>query len=270
MNYNKIIVIIFSFICVIFSTGMFLLSREDIHLAYGALFYFVISIFLLWITYIFFQKKQFAHKTVWFTAAAICITSTVFPIFWVTERISEARDAVFMANFRNTQVTDFHDEILFSEKNNPIGIRLSYTVIVPQTGLYFPEPAISFENKSVGNLYFYLSGGKIDPLPKLERQGISLIAEYKAGVSYRIVADLTPSFLLLDQKTGNLCVNFYTWGEENLIKNSKPQRLEIDIDGTSFNRFYGQGVKYLENNYNLKDFYDSIAKENISSCAKQN
>ncbi len=266
MNWNKPIAILFSIICLILSIGMFLLSREDAHLAYGALWFLISSIYLLRASYIFFQKKQFAHNTVWFIVTAVSVASTIIPVFWITVMISNAEDAAITANFKNTQVTNFHDEILFSEKNNPIGIRLSYEVAIPRSGRYFPEPSISFDNSRSENFHFYLSGVKIDPLPQLERQGVSLIGNYDAGVSYKIITDLKPSFLPIDQKTGNPCIYFYDSDKEKLVKNAAPERMEVDIDGTSFNRYYGQGIHYLNNNYNLQDFYDSAVKEDIAEC----
>lgn len=268
MNWNKLIAVIFSIICLILSAGMFLLSKEDVHLAYGALGFFAISLCLLWVSYAFFEKKQFTHKTIWFTVTAICVASTIFPVFWITVKISDARNSAIETNFRNTRVIDFQDQVLFSERKNPVGIRLSYTVIVPRTDLYFPEPSISGGNNRTSNLYFYRSTVKIDPLPRLERPGVSLVGHYDKDVSYKIIADLKPSFLSTDQKTGNQCVYFNTPDEENLVKNAEPQKLEVDIDGTSFNRYYGQRIHYLENNYNLKDFYDSTAKENIPRCVR--
>ena len=75
----------------------------------------------------------------------------------------------------------------------------------------------------------------------------------------------TSCFQIKKQET--LAYFFASLDEENLVKNATvSQRLEIDIDGTSFNRYYGQGIHYLEHEYNLKAFYESIAQENIPIC----
>ena len=265
MNWNKLIAILFSVIYTILSIGMLLPSKEDSTLAYGAFGFFVISLFLLWFLYALFERKQLVHKTIWFIILAICITGISFPAYWIAEKISVAQDATYEANFRNTLVTNFRDEVLFTEKNNPIGIRLHYTVTIPQSGRYFPTPSVSDGKSRAG--HFYPTSVKINPLPRFDGPGVSLAGNYKADTSYNIIADLRPNFLLPDQETGSPCVYFADLDEENLVKSAKSQQLEIDIDGTSFGRYYGQGIHYLENNYNLKDFYDSIAKESIPKCA---
>lgn len=264
MNWNKLIAILFSVVYIILSMGMLLLSKEDSTLAYGAFGFFVISLVLLWVLYALFESKQLEHKTLWFILLAICITSTTVPAYWIAEKISTERSATLKTNFRNTQVTNFRDEVLFTERNNPIGIRLRYTVLIPQSGRYFPEPRVS-DGKSRAGL-FYLTSAKIDPLPRLERPDTSLAGNYNAGI-YNIIVDLRPNFLLPEQKTGNPCVYFANLDEENFVKTAEFQKMEVDIQGTSFSRYYGQGIHYLENDYNLKDFYDSIAEENIPKCA---
>ena len=265
MNWNKIIAISFSLVCVILSFGLLLPAKEDDNFVYGALGFFVISLSLLWFFYAIFERKQSAHKTIWFILVAFGISGLIIPVWWATETISNAYYVAIEENFRSTTVTNFHDEILFTEINNPIGIRLRYTVTVPRSGRYFPMPSVGDGKSRAG--HFYLTAVKINPLPQLEGRGVSLAGNYKAGVSYEIIADIRPHFLLSDQKTGNPCVFFASLDEENLVKNATAsQRLEIDIEGTSFNRYYGQGIHYLENEYNLKVFYDSIAQENIPRC----
>lgn len=265
MNWNKIIAISFSFVCVILTFGLLLPAKEDDNFVYGALGFFIVSLLLLWCFYALFERKQFARKTIWFILVAIGISGMVIPVWWATETISNAYYTALEENFRSTTVTNFHDEVLFTERNNPIGIRLRYTVTVPRSGRYFPTPSVGNGKSRAG--HFYLAAVKIKPLPQLEARGVSLAGNYKAGVSYEIVADLRPNFLLPDKKTGTLCVFFASLDEENLVKNEIVyQRLEIDIDGTSFNRYYGRGIHYLEHEYNLKSFYNSIAQENIHRC----
>jgi hypothetical protein len=265
MNWNKIIAISFSLVCVILSFGLLLLAKEDDNFVYGALGFFVVSLSLLWFFYALFERKQFAHKTIWFILLAIATSGMVIPAWRVTETISNAYYTALEENFRSTTVTNFNDEVLFTERNNPIGIRLRYTVTVPRSGRYFPTPSVVDGKSRAG--HFYLVAVKIKPLPQLKARGVSLAGNYKAGVSYEIVADLRPLFLLPDKKTGKPCVFFASLDEENMVKNAiVSQRLEIDIAGTSFNRYYGRGIHYLEHEYNLKNFYNSIAQENIPGC----
>jgi hypothetical protein len=265
MKWNKIIAISFSLVCVALSFGLLLPAKEDNNFVYGALGFFVVSLSLLWFFYALLERKQSAHKSILFILVAIGISGLIIPVWWATETISNAYYAALEENFRSTTVTNFHDEMLFTERNNPIGIRLRYTVTVRRSGRYFPTPSVGDGKSRAG--HFSLTAVKINPLPQLEGRGVSLAGIYKAGVSYEIIADLRPNFLLPDQKTGNPCVFFASLDEENLVKNATAsQRLEVDIDGTSFSRYYGQGIHYLEHEYNLKAFYDSIAQENIPRC----
>ena len=265
MNWDKVIAIFFSLVLVVLSFGFLLSAKEDGNFVYGALGFFIISLSLLWFFYVLFEKKQLAHKTIWFILVVICISGLSIPTWWATDTISNAYYTSLQENFRNTAVTNFHDEILFTERNNPIGIRLRYTFTVPRSSRYFPAPSVGDGNSRVG--HFFLTAVKINPLPRLEGSGVSLTGNYNAGVPYEIIAELRPNFLLPDQKTGTPCVYFANLDEENLVKNATTfQRFEIDIDGTSFSRYYGQGIHYLEHEYNLKTFYDSIAQENIPKC----
>lgn len=265
MNRNKVIAIYFSLLYVILSFGLLMPTKEDGNFVYGALGFFVVSLSLLWLFNALFEKKQLAHKTIWFMLVAIGISGLVIPTWWATETISKTYYAALEENFRNTTVTNFHDEVLFTERNNPIGIRLRYTVTVPRSGRYFPMPSVGDGKSRAG--HFYLTAVKIKPLPQLDGRGVSLAGKYKAGVSYEIIADLRPQFLLPEEKTGNPCVFFASLDEERIVKNATAsQQLEIDIDGTSFNRYYGPSIHYLEHEYKLKAFYESIAKENIHRC----
>jgi len=265
MNWNKIIAFLFTLVCVILSFGLLLPAKEDENFIYGALAFFVVSLSLLWFFYALFEKKQTAHKTVYFFIIAIGISSLIIPFWRVTEAISNKYYESLEENYRSTKVTDLHDEVLFTERNNPIGIRLRYTITFPRNGRYFPMPSVGDGKSRAG--HFYPIAVKINPLPKLEGRGVSLTGYYKAGVSYEIIAELRPQFLLPDQKTKNPCVFFTDSDEENLIKGATAsERLEVNIDGTSFNRYYGHGIHYLEHEYNLKAFYDSIAQEGIPRC----
>ena len=265
MNRNKIIAVLFTLVFAILSFGFLLPAKEDENFVYGALGFFVVSLSLLWLIYTLFERKQSAYKTIWFCIAAIGVSSLIIPFWWATETFSNKYYESLEENFRNTKVGDVHDEILFTDRNNPIGIRLRYTVTFPRNGRYFPMPSVDAGKSRAG--HFYPASVRVNPLPKLEGRGISLTGYYKAGVPYEIIADLRPQFLLPDQETGNPCVFFASSDEENLIKSATvSQRLEIDIDGTSFNRYYGNGIHYLEHEYNLKAFYDTIAHENIPRC----
>ncbi len=265
MNLNKIIAISFSLLFVILSLGFLLPAKEDGNFVYGALVFFVVSLSTIWFFYIFFERTQPARKSIWFALVAICISGLIVPAWWATEKISNAYHAFLEDNFRNTTVTNFQDEVLFTQENNPIGIRLHYTVTVPNSGHYSPMPSVGDGKGRAG--HFYLVAVKINPLPQLDGRGVSLAGNYKANVPYEIIADLRPQFLLSDQKAGNPCVFFASLDEENAIKNATDFRaLEVDIDGTSFNRYYGKAIHYLEHKYKLKTFYNSIAKERIPRC----
>jgi hypothetical protein len=266
MNSNKIIAFSFSLLYAILSLGMLMAGREDDDFVYGAFVFLVVSLSTLWFFYTLFERKQSSHKAIWFVLVAIGISSMIIPAWWATETISKTYDAAIEDNFRSTTVTDLQDEVLFSERNNPIGIRLHYKVTIPRSGHYYPKPSVSYDKSRAG--HFHLTAVKINPLPQLDVGGVSLSGNYKAGVTYEIIADLRPQFLLSDEKTGDPCVFFASSDEENNVKNATDfQALEIDIGGTSFNRYYGQGIHYLEHKYSLKSFYDSIASENIPRCA---
>jgi hypothetical protein len=267
MNWKRVIAIVFSVVCSVLSIGMLLLSREDSTLMYGAVIFFTLSLSLLWILYAFFDRKQYAYATLWFIVSSICVTGIIFPTYWITEKISAARDTVYESNFRNIQVTNLRDEVLLTEKGNSIGIRLHYTVTVSQSGRYSPVPSVSDGKSRAG--HFYPVSVRIDPLPQIDGSGTSLAGTYRAGIPYNISVDLRPNFLLSNYETGEACVYFVDADEENMIKNAQPQRLEVDIDGTSLSRYYGQGIQYLKNDYTMKDVYDSIDKEGLSRCASR-
>src|SRR5262245_40911978 len=111
------------------------------------------------------------------------------------------------------QIVSWNDEPLLSEKGNPIGIRLKYSIRFPVDGSYSPLPSLYPERASrgfTGALGMRVHKGSVEP----EQDGAQKSSQwifggrgtFKAGVVYNFSVDLIPNYVSYNEQKGAFCM----------------------------------------------------------------
>jgi hypothetical protein len=168
---------------------------------------------------------------------------------------------------------------LVSDQGNPLGMRVRYAVRVSQNGYYRLSPAVSPIYADVnlrGKIQMQVITGSVEPLPDGVSAGGSTDflkyggrARYKAGMTYRFVADVVPNFAIQNAQRTRFCIMRWmfnastaaqaAWREK--LTSDSPVTYNISIEQTTFRGrtegFYAPGV-----------FYRSLRKEGAKECSE--
>ncbi|HKQ91936.1 MAG TPA: hypothetical protein VJZ77_14685 [Blastocatellia bacterium] len=111
------------------------------------------------------------------------------------------------------EVVSWSDEPLLSEKGNPIGIRLKYSVRFPVDGSYSPFPSLYPERASrgfTGALGMRVHKGSVEPEPDGSQKSNQWIfggrGTFKADVVYNFSVDLVPNYVFFNEQKGAFCL----------------------------------------------------------------
>ncbi len=110
------------------------------------------------------------------------------------------------------EIVSWSDEPLFSEKGNPIGVRLRYSIRFPVDGSYSPFPSLYPERPSrgfTGALGMRVHKGSVEPEPEGAQKSNQWIfggrGVFKAGVVYNFSVDLIPNYVFFNEQKGSFC-----------------------------------------------------------------
>ena len=101
----------------------------------------LVALFLLWSTYAFLKHKRKTYQTVIFLFCTVIIIGTLEFLLPVSPIKTSYESKVQQKAIDNTIVRDVTDDVLLSENNNPIGIRIKYAAQVPADGIYIIYPS---------------------------------------------------------------------------------------------------------------------------------
>jgi hypothetical protein len=111
------------------------------------------------------------------------------------------------------QIVSWDDEPLLSEKGNPIGIRLKYSVRFPVDGSYSPFPSLYPDRGSrgfTGALGMRVHKGSVEPEPDGAQKSSQWLfggrGIFKAGVLYNFSVDLIPNYIFFNEQKGAFCL----------------------------------------------------------------
>jgi hypothetical protein len=106
----------------------------------------------------------------------------------------------------------WNDEPLLSEKGNPIGVRLKYSIRFPVDGSYSPFPSLYPERASrgfTGALGMRVHKGSVEPEPDGAQKSNQWVfggrGTFKAGVVYNFSVDLIPNYIFFNDQKGAFC-----------------------------------------------------------------
>ena len=116
-------------------------------------------------------------------------------------------------NVIRAQLVSWNDELLNSEKSNPIGIRLKYSIRFPVDGSYSPFPSLQPARTGygfTGALGMRVHKGMVEPEPDGAQKSKQWLfggrGIFKAGVVYNFTVDLIPNYAFFNEQKGAFCL----------------------------------------------------------------
>jgi len=111
------------------------------------------------------------------------------------------------------ELVSWTDELLRSEKGNPVGIRLKYSIRFPVDGSYSPFPSLQPARTGygfTGALGMRVHKGMVEPEPDgVQKSNQWLFGGrgiFKAGVVYNFTVDLIPNYAFFNEQRGAFCL----------------------------------------------------------------
>ena len=185
------------------------------------------------------------------------------------------------------QVVSWNDEPLLSEKGNPVGIRLKYSIRFPVDGSYSPFPSVYPERPShgfTGALGMRVHKGSVEPEPDGAQKSNQWIfggrGIFKAGVVYNFTVDLIPNYAAFNEQKGAFCLQTKTYiqssgasgpgGQPGLrerfereVMSETKIRYRISISGADLD---GRQPLLTERTYTPNAWYQSYRREGAGDC----
>lgn len=184
-----------------------------------------------------------------------------------------------------SQIFDWADEPLLSEKGNPIGLRLKYSIRFPVDGQYSPFPQAFPEritSSYTGALSLRVLRSSVTPLPDGLQPGQQLFAAgrqtFKGGVTYNFTVEMVPSYATYNEQKKAFCLatKAYTQGGqppgnqqslrerfEREVMSELKIRYRISFPGTDLE---GRTPVLTENSYAPGLWHHSFLKDGVTEC----
>jgi hypothetical protein len=151
-----------------------------------------------------------------------------------------------------TRVSDVRDEpILSSTTGRPIGVRVSYSVSVPERGYFGITPWLSSRDPKAERLLLAPSYRRIDERP------------FEAGRTRAMVFELYPRILVFTKD--DRCLE-RTWLTP-LPESTAARPLAITISETRYGETYHGGrEEFTTGSYDLAELYRGVIAEGLNPC----
>jgi hypothetical protein len=162
----------------------------------------VIALGTLWAGYAFISRANVPPRTAVFTLYAVVILS-------LNEFLLPATPLAMLWNQRaagRVEIRSVRDELLLSDRGNPIGIRLIFDAVVPRTGHYSISPSVlsRVSDETLWPLNFgHSRPSVISPARPGSEEVYDGLAE---GVVYTFTTDMMPDFLNYDDREKQPCL----------------------------------------------------------------
>jgi hypothetical protein len=185
------------------------------------------------------------------------------------------------------QIESWIDEPLLSEKGNPIGIRLKYSIRFPVDGSYSPVPSLYPDRAGrgfSGALGMRLHKGSVEPEPDGAQKSSQWLfggrGTFKAGVVYNFSVDLVPNYVFFNEQKGAFCLQTKAYIQsggpagpggqpalrerfEREVMSDTRIRYRISISGINLD---GWQPLLTERTYTPNAWYQSYRREGAVDC----
>jgi hypothetical protein len=185
------------------------------------------------------------------------------------------------------EIVSWSDDPLLSEKGNPIGIRLKYSVRFPVDGSYSPFPSLYPERAGhgfTGALGMRVHKGSVEPEPDGAQKSSQWIfggrGTFKAGVVYNFSVDLVPNYVFFNEQKGAFCLQTKAYVQpggpgapgghpglrerfEREVMSETKIRYHLSISGVDLD---GRQPLLTERSYTPNAWYQSYRREGAVDC----
>ncbi len=237
--------------------------------------YLVVSLPALWLACFLVGriKSTFIQYSLLSALGLTLAAVGLFPL--AQDYFLSAREKEVAAGVVASQV---QDEVLHSNRGNPIGIRLRFSIRATEDGKYSPLVVMYPDGRTYGDLP--LNMWQMDSTWETARPPLGPGYTFKSNVTYTLTANLIPRFLLQNDPKTKFCIRSVQpgWekhGEEfkSFLENpgtTMQYRVRIVVD--TFDQYRGRGNLHTvfdeatRSSYNPTEFYESALKEGAREC----
>jgi hypothetical protein len=244
----KVLVAMFVVLEAVAALGLIVVSvHGPTGLAAGACVYFVVAAGLTW-----WAGRRVASA--WAVAAVgVALLGTAPGVFAVLVQLENVGYARRVAA---TRVADVRDEpIISASSGRPIGVRLSYSVTVPDRGYFAVLPSLYARDARSERLSLSAVRWTID--------GSSEPKPFEPGKTHAMVVELYPPILFFRRDERCLATTLMPALPESVA--AAP--LRVMISETTYGNVYNGGTERLTSgNYDLAEFYRGVLAEGLKPC----
>ena len=176
-----------------------------------------------------------------------------------------------------SRVVKWADQQWLTEKGNPLGIRLRYTMNFPVTGAYTPLPQIYPERVGygyTGALSMRIHQVVANPMPAGVTNQPNWIyggkAIYSAGIDYEFTVDLIPNYAVYNDAAKNFCLQIKPYTQTGLrerfereVGSEQKLRFRFSVSGSDLE---GRNPALTENAYIPRHWQLGYQKEGAVEC----
>ncbi len=175
------------------------------------------------------------------------------------------------------QITSWSDEPLLSEKGNPIGLKIKYSIRFPVEGQYSPYPQAYPEritNLYTGALSLKLYRSQVEPLPAGLQTPQQMFfggrPTFKVGVTYNFTVELIPGYANYNEQKKSFCLATRSYSQQGIrerfereVTSDGKLRFRLSFSGTDLE---GRTPVLTENAYAPGDWHRSFTRDGVTEC----
>lgn len=175
------------------------------------------------------------------------------------------------------QITNWSDEPLLSDKGNPIGVRLKYSIRFPVDGQYSPYPQAFPEripNTYTGAMNLRLYRSHVEPLPDGLQSPMQLFFSgrpmFKAGVTYNMTVEMIPGYANYNEQKKSFCLATRSYSQQGIrerfereVTSDGKVRFRLSFSGTDLE---SRTPVLTENTYAPGVWHRSFMKDGVPEC----
>jgi hypothetical protein len=176
-----------------------------------------------------------------------------------------------------SQVTQWSDEPLLSEKGNPLGIRLKYSIRFPVDGQYSPFPQAFPEritSSYTGALSLRVHRSNVEPLPEGLQNAQQLFfggrPTFKGGITYNFTVEMVPGYANYNEPKKSFCLMTKSYSQQGVrerfdreVMSEIKVRYRLSVSGTDME---GRTPVLTENSYAPGTWHQGFLKDGVIEC----
>jgi hypothetical protein len=229
-----------------------------------------IGLGVLWGAFRYLNRSHHRHASVLFTAVAVAIL-LLYEVLLPATPLNTWRSERGM---KAAAVRLVHDELLLSAEGNPIGVRVTYEVVFPQSVVANVHLSLAHVEREraqyTQSTEFGRHTEKIDPEPSSK----DIYNVFEKKTVYRFTVTSLPGFLEYDEKTQEPCLRLPPYSdltEADIVSAVKKRsrgkyRMEIALTSDVVPVAVHQGTYLTSREYDLQPMYQTIVKEGNRRC----